>query len=48
MAINDQTKLVESAGHINFRKLALKVHEVVKAFDNIHASFAPYPETEGS
>eukprot|EP00752_Nemacystus_decipiens_P015860 g14168.t1 len=46
MAINDQAKLVESAGHINFRKFALKVHGVVKAFDNIHVSFAPYPETE--
>ena len=31
-------------GHINFRKLALDVHNVAKSRSDMHLSFAPYPE----
>lgn len=42
--INERMRENNSSGNINFRKLALEVHNVAKGRSDMHISFAPYPE----
>lgn len=41
--INEKMRQNDSSGNINFRKLALDVHNVAKGRSDVHLSFAPYP-----
>lgn len=44
LVVDAMREYEKSLGHINSAKLANEVHEAVKARNDLHLSFAPYPE----